>query len=114
MGNKPHYSKEPYYVNIRGDSEGGGGSSMRFIGGVGEPDQSIGAHGDVYLDSSNVDLYNNKNGSWEFELNLKGPKGDTGDPGTDGDPGDKGDPGESGADGFPSEEDWNDLVARVE
>jgi hypothetical protein len=37
-----------------------------------------------------------------------GPKGDKGDPGP------KGDPGADGADGFPSEEEWTDLVARVE
>lgn len=37
-----------------------------------------------------------------------GPKGDKGDPGS---PGAKGDPG---ADGFPSEEDWNALVSRVD
>ena len=37
-----------------------------------------------------------------------GPKGDKGDPGTPGTKGDKGDPG------FPTEEQWNALVARVE
>ena len=35
----------------------------------------------------------------------RGPKGDKGD---------KGDPGADGADGFPTEAQWNDLVARVE
>ena len=50
----------------------------------------------------------------------KGDKGDKGDPGTPGadgekgDKGDKGDPGTPGADGFPTEAQWNDLVARVE
>ena len=55
-----------------------------------------------------------------------GPKGDKGDPGeqgtpgTDGAKGDKGDPGAPGAKGdkgdpgFPTEEQWNELVARVE
>ena len=37
-----------------------------------------------------------------------GPKGDKGDPGKDGAKGDKGDPG------FPTEEDWDNLVARVD
>ena len=41
----------------------------------------------------------------------KGDKGDKGDPGDKGDKGDKGDPG---ADGFPTESQWDDLVARVE
>ena len=39
---------------------------------------------------------------------AKGAKGDKGDPGTPGAKGDKGDPG------FPTEEQWNALVARVE
>ena len=37
-----------------------------------------------------------------------GPKGDKGDPGAKGDKAAKGDPG------FPTEEQWNALVARVE
>ena len=49
-----------------------------------------------------------------------GAKGDKGDPGEQGPPGekgakgDKGEPGADGKDGFPTEEQWNDLVARVE
>ena len=39
---------------------------------------------------------------------AKGAKGDKGDPGTPGAKGDKGEPG------FPTEEQWNALVARVE
>lgn len=50
----------------------------------------------------------------EWLESLKGPKGDTGSPGQDGSPGAKGDPGEPGADGFPSESQWNELIARVE
>lgn len=50
----------------------------------------------------------------------KGAKGDKGDPGAagkdgaKGDKGDKGEPGADGKDGFPTEAQWNDLVARVE
>ena len=40
-----------------------------------------------------------------------GPKGDKGDKGDKGNPGAKGDKGEPG---FPTEEQWNALVARVE
>ena len=52
-----------------------------------------------------------------------GPKGDTGEPGPAGAKGAKGDKGEPGAagakgdkgdPGFPTEEQWNALVARVE
>lgn len=51
------------------------------------------------------------------DLTAGGPKGDKGDKGDPGEKGDKGDPGEQGppgADGFPTEAQWNDLVARVE
>lgn len=62
----------------------------------------------------------------ELTPGPKGDKGDPGDPGPEGPEGpegpqgpkgDKGDPGEQGppgADGFPTEAQWNDLVARVE
>ena len=52
-----------------------------------------------------------------------GPKGDTGEPGPAGPKGDKGDKGDTGAKGakgdkgdpgFPTEEQWNALVARVD
>ena len=52
-----------------------------------------------------------------------GPKGDKGDPGEPGPKGDKGETGPAGTDGakgakgepgFPTEEQWNTLVARVE
>ena len=52
-----------------------------------------------------------------------GPKGDKGDPGEPGPKGDKGETGPAGTDGakgakgepgFPTEEQWNELVARVE
>lgn|SRR5690625_2983892 len=123
MANKPHYSKVPYYVTISGDSGGGGGSSMRFISGEGEPDASVGAPGDIYLDTDSGDLYKNTNGTWSEEMNLKGPagadgadgeQGPQGEPGADGLDGEQGPAGQDGADGFPTEEQWNELVARVE
>lgn len=124
MANKPFYSKEPYHVLNNGGSSGGG-SIMRFISGEGAPGPDEGAPGDVYLNTVNGDLYTNKNGTWTLELNLKGPKGDPGErgpagiDGADGAQGPKGDPGEDGsngsdgADGFPTEAEWNALVARV-
>lgn len=45
---------------------------------------------------------------------LKGDKGEPGEQGPPGEKGAKGDPGADGKDGFPTEEQWNDLVARVE
>ena len=54
---------------------------------------------------------------------AQGPKGDKGDPGDQGPPGadgedgqqgPKGDKGDPGADGFPTEAQWDALVARVD
>lgn len=136
MANKPHYSKEPYYVTISGGSAGGGGGgSMRFLVGTDAPSAEEGAPGDVYLNKGNGDLYTNKNGAWKLELNLKGPKGDAGTPGadgkdgtngTDGAQGPKGDQGEKGADGangtngadgkdgFGTEEQYIAIIARLD
>jgi hypothetical protein len=44
----------------------------------------------------------------------EGPPGEPGADGADGQDGAQGPPGEDGADGFPTEAQWNDLVARVE
>src|SRR5699024_5206020 len=43
-----------------------------------------------------------------------GPEGPQGPPGADGKDGAKGAKGDKGDDGFPTEAQWNDLVARVE
>ena len=43
-----------------------------------------------------------------------GPKGDKGDPGAKGDKGNPGTKGDKGDPGFPTEEQWNELVARVD
>lgn len=52
----------------------------------------------------------------EIELTPgpEGPEGPPGEKGAKGDKGDKGEPGAAGKDGFPTEAQWNDLVARVE
>ena len=87
MTNKPHYSKEPYYI---------------AGGGVGEPGKSAYEiaveHGFVGTEE-------------EWLASLKGEKGDRGPQGPKGD---KGDAGPAGKDGFPTQEQWNELVARVE
>src|SRR5699024_133166 len=126
MASKPHYSKVPYYVTISGDSGGGGGSSMRFISGEGEPDATVGAPGDVYVDTDSGELYKNTNGTWSEEMNLKGPAGADGRDGEQGTQGEQGADGKEGydgervpvgkdsADGFRSEKEWNLLVASDE
>lgn len=44
----------------------------------------------------------------------QGPKGDPGEDGTDGAKGDQGDPGTAGEDGFGTEEQYNDIISRLE
>ena len=44
----------------------------------------------------------------------QGPKGDPGTPGADGAKGAKGDKGDPGADGFGTEAQYNDIIARLE
>lgn len=90
MANKPNYSKEPYAV---------------LGGGAGEPGKS----------AYEIAVEHGFEGSEEEWLaSLKGDTGPQGPKGDTGDRGPQGERGPAGADGFPSETDWNDLVARVE
>lgn len=58
-----------------------------------------------------ADRLNHMESGIEDASNTPGPQGDTG---PEGPKGEKGDTGPAGADGFPTEADWNALVARVE
>ena len=96
MANKPHYSKEPYFV-------GGGGA---------------GADGKSAYE---IAVDNGFEGDVEAWLqSLKGEKGDAGlqgppgIDGKDGGQGPKGDTGEKGADGFGTEAQYNDIIVRLE
>lgn len=78
---------------------GGGGGNMRFHFGEGAPEESLGAPGDVYLNSVNGDFYQNQNGTWTQIGTLRGPQGPQGPQGPEGPQGEqgpKGDPGEDG------------------
>ena len=87
MTNKPHYSKEPYFISG---------------GGVGEPGKS----------AYEIAVEHGFEGSEEEWLaSLKGEKGDKGDKG---DRGEQGLPGKDGADGFGTEAQYNDIIARLE
>ena len=48
------------------------------------------------------------------EQGPEGPKGEKGPKGDKGEQGPKGEKGDPGKDGFPSEEEWNDIVDRLE
>lgn len=72
---------------------------MRFISDAGAPASNIGQPGDVYLNTSNGDLYTNVNGTWTKDMNLVGPQGPEGPQGPKGDPGADGADGADGTDG---------------
>lgn len=94
---------------IGGGSGGGGG--MRFLYGGTDPTPEVGEPGDVYFNTQNGNLFKNNNGNWDLLMNLVGPPGPEGPQGPQGP---EGPAGADGADGFPTEAQWNDLVARVE
>lgn len=93
MANKPHYSKEPYFVS--GGGAGADGKSAYEIA------VEQGFEGDVN----------------EWLESLKGERGEQGLPGPAGEDGAQGPPGKdgtNGADGFGTEAQYNDIIARLE
>src|SRR5690606_22210590 len=74
-------------VDLLQNAGGGGGGDMRFHFGSGAPDASLGAPGDVYLNTSNGDFYLNQNGTWDQIGNLRGPQGPEGPEGPQGEQG---------------------------
>ena len=93
----------PAKVEVVGGAVGGG-NSMRFLFGDADPTQADGQPGDVFLNVSTGDIFENQNGSWVKQGNLKGPQGERGPQGPE---------GPAGADGFPTEAQWNELVSKV-
>ena len=79
-----------------------------------------GTEGGTPITAAELNRIENGIANVELTPGPEGPQGEQGPPGADGkdgakgDKGDKGDPGADGKDGFPTEEQWNDLVARVE
>lgn len=57
-------------------ANGTNGSTMR--NGAGAPDDSLGANGDYYINTTSGDLYLKSVGIYAVVANVKGPKGDTG------------------------------------
>ena len=90
MANKPHYSKEPYFVS--GGGAGADGKSAYEIA------VEQGFEGDVN----------------EWLESLKGERGEQGLQGPQGEQGPAGQDGTNGADGFGTEAQYNDIIARLE
>ena len=55
-----------------------------ILNGTSDPTSETGKEGDKYVNTTTGDIFAKKNGQWEREGNLKGPKGDKGEAGTNG------------------------------
>jgi hypothetical protein len=80
----------------------GGGTASKWYSGTSDPDDSLGQVGDYYLNTSSGDVFEKGSAGWGKTGNIKGPQGPQGEQGPPGEP------------GFPTEEDWNALLARVD
>jgi hypothetical protein len=70
-----------------GGGTGSGGGSA-WLTGIGVPDDGDGVNGDMYLRTSNGDVYQKASGTWGSPVgNIRGPAGADGANGADGDPG---------------------------
>ena len=70
-----------------------------ILSGTSDPTSEIGKEGDKYVNTTTGDIFVKKNGQWEREGNLKGPKGDKGETGAAGENGQNGQNGQNGRDG---------------
>src|SRR5690606_23229396 len=77
----------------------GGGTASRWYSGTSDPDDSLGQVGDYYLNTSSGDVFEKGSAGWSKTGNIKGPQGEQ---------------GPQGEPGFPTEEDWNALLTRVD
>ena len=70
-----------------------------ILSGTTDPTSETGKEGDKYVNTTTGDIFIKKNGQWEREGNLKGPKGDKGEAGAAGATGAAGENGQNGRDG---------------
>lgn len=73
-----------------------GAAGTLWYFGAGAPSSGTGANNDVYINTSNGDLYKKISGTWTYQTNIKGPTGATGATGPQGDPGATGATGATG------------------
>ncbi|KEQ40082.1 LPXTG-motif cell wall anchor domain protein [Streptococcus mitis] len=82
--------------NIKGPK---GDDGKDILNGKTDPTSETGKDGDKYVNTEIGDIFVKKNGQWEKEGNIKGPKGDKGENGTNGTNGHDGTNGNDGAAG---------------
>ena len=82
--------------NIKGPK---GDDGKDILNGKTDPTSETGKDGDKYVNTESGDVFVKKNGQWEKEGNIKGPKGDKGDTGATGTAGANGQDGRDGKDG---------------
>ena len=89
-------SEEDIYDGLDGNN---GRDGKDILSGTSDPTSEIGKEGDKYVNTTTGDIFIKKNGQWEREGNLKGPKGDNGKDGAAGETGAAGQNGQNGRDG---------------
>ena len=83
-------------ANLKGDT---GPEGATWLSGAGKPLATLGANGDLYLDTTAIDVYTKAGGAWTLTLNLRGPAGTAGASGATGATGATGGTGAAGATG---------------
>ena len=89
-------SEEDIYDGLDGNN---GQDGKDILSGTTDPTSEAGKEGDKYVNTTTGDIFVKKNGRWEREGNLKGPKGDKGEAGAAGATGAAGQNGQNGRDG---------------
>ena len=82
-----------------GENGQNGRDGKDILSGTSDPTSETGKEGDKYVNTTTGDIFVKKNGQWEREGNLKGPKGDKGEDGAVGATGAAGQNGENGQNG---------------
>ena len=88
-------SEEDIYDGLDGNN---GQDGKDILSGTSDPTSETGKEGDKYVNTTTGDIFVKKNGQWEREGNLKGPKGDKGETGAAGQNGENGQNGRDGKD----------------
>ena len=97
-------SEEDIYDGLDGNN---GQDGKDILSGTSDPTSETGKEGDKYVNTTTGDIFVKKNGQWEREGNLKGPKGDKGEDGAVGATGAAGQNGQNGQNG----QDGKDILS---